>query len=218
VQHCAALLHEVGQLLIPFHKTENELGEWYAFNYEKMVRFILKAFSLDSIAETESVELCITLDGAELTKDLCHLTFGVKVTDHRAIDPRDGSPLSYNEPGIFGNLFKVQSRNYCFVLKSLLGKDSKKAYQEFKDVFDFFDMVMKEGLPNNNNGPQLMPILIWSPQDLSSIWKCLNTGCGARKHGDKHWCHLCACTGNKIAYYQVEENRVVLSAIFFNNT
>jgi hypothetical protein len=55
VQHCAALLHEVGQIMIPFYKIENQLGEMYAFNYEKMVRFILKAFSLDQIAQTESV-------------------------------------------------------------------------------------------------------------------------------------------------------------------
>ncbi len=66
---------------------------------------------MDQIAQTEGVELCITLDGAELTKDLCHLTFRVKVTDLQAIDPQDGSPLSYNELGILGNLFKVQSRN-----------------------------------------------------------------------------------------------------------
>jgi hypothetical protein len=72
VQRCAAFLHEVGQHHIPFQKVESQLGEMYAFNYEKMVRYILKAFSLDQIAQTESVELCITLDGAELTKDLCH--------------------------------------------------------------------------------------------------------------------------------------------------
>ncbi len=29
-----------------------------------------------------------------------------------------------------------------------------------------------------------MPIIIWSPQDLSRTWKCLNTGSGAGKHGD----------------------------------
>jgi hypothetical protein len=141
------LKNELGQQLISFHPVECEFGEMYALNYEKMVRYILKAFSLDKIAETESVELCITLDGAELTKDLSHLTFGIIVTDCCAIDPRDGSPCSYNEDGIIGNLFKVQSRNYCFILKSLLGKDSKKAYYEFHDVFEFFDKLMKDFLP-----------------------------------------------------------------------
>jgi hypothetical protein len=198
VQRCASSLHDLGQEIIPFHKVECELGEMFVFNYERLVRFILKTFLLDSIAENESVELCITLDGAELTKDLCHLTFGIKITDPRAVDPRDGTPLSYTEDGLLGNL-----------LKSMLGKDSKKAYSAFKDVFEFFDNIMKEGLPANAYGRRIKPLIIWSPQDLSSIWKCLNTGSGARKHGDKHWCHLCPCTGNKIVYYHVEENRFV---------
>ena len=158
----------------------------YQFDYEKMIRYILKTFSLQGIAERESVELCITLDGAELMKDLCHRTFGIKVTDPNAIDPRDGSPLAYSEDGVFGNIFKVQSRNYCFIMKTLLGKDSKSAYQEFADIFKFFEMLMLEGLPANENGPRILPILVWSPQDLSSIWKSLNTGGGARKVGDKH--------------------------------
>ncbi len=215
VQRCAAELHEkVGQELVPVEKVESELGEMFQFHYEKLVRHILRAFQLDEIAQRESVELCITLDGAELTKDLCHLTFGIKVTDPRAIDPRDGCPLSYSEDGVFGNLFRVQSRNYCFIMKSLLGKDSKRAYAEFSDVFKFFDDVMKNGLPANENGPRIMPIIIWSPQDLSSIWKCLNTGSGARKHGTTHWCHLCPCTGNKIGSFSVGLNRFVCIAKF----
>jgi hypothetical protein len=48
---------------------------------------------------------------------------------------------------------------------------------------------------------------VWSPQDLSSIWKCLNTGSGARMNGNKHFCHLFACCGNDIVRYLVEENR-----------
>jgi hypothetical protein len=96
VQRCAAELHEkVGQELVPVKRVESELGEMFQFHYEKLVRHILRAFQLDEVAQRELVELCITLDGAELTKDLCHLTFGVKVTDPRAIDPRNGCPISY---------------------------------------------------------------------------------------------------------------------------
>jgi hypothetical protein len=32
----------------------------------------------------------------------------------------------------------VQSRNYCFAVKSLLGKDNKDAYEEISDFFKFF--------------------------------------------------------------------------------
>jgi len=57
---------------------------------------------------------------------------------------------------------------------------------------------MIQGLPANEYGPRIMPLIIWSPQDLSSIWKSLTTGGGARKSGVRHWCHLCPGTGNKI--------------------
>jgi hypothetical protein len=64
-----------------------------------MVWFLLKICSLHKITQKRSVELCITLDGPELTKDLCHLSFGVKITDPRAINPRDGTPLACQEDG-----------------------------------------------------------------------------------------------------------------------
>lgn len=96
----------------------------FQFDYEKMIHFILWTFGLSEIAQLKSVELGIKFYGAELTKDLCHLTFRVKVTDPRAINPHDNSPLSCAEDGVFGNLFQVQSQNYCFIMKSLLDKDS----------------------------------------------------------------------------------------------
>jgi hypothetical protein len=216
VQNCAAELHALGQELIPIEKVPCDLGEMYQYDYEKMVRYIIKVFSLHEIAQNESIELCITLDGAELTNDLCHLSFGVKVTDGRAINPRDGTPLAYTQEGVFGKIFNVQSRNFCFIMKTLLGKDSKTAYQYFSDIFRFFEQLKADGLPANENGPRIMPVVVWSPQDLSSIWKSLNTGGGARKTGDKHWCHLCACTGNRIASFLVDENRFV--SVFYSLT
>jgi hypothetical protein len=87
IQNCATQLHQLGQDLIPFEKVDCWLGEMHQFHFEKMVRFLLKVFSLREISLSEPVELCITLDGAELTKDFCHLTFGIKVTDPRAINP-----------------------------------------------------------------------------------------------------------------------------------
>jgi hypothetical protein len=100
IQLCAKELHQLGQHLIPFSKVDCQLGEMYQFDYEKMVRFLLLHFSLHEYAKRGSIESCITLDGAELTKDLCHLTFGVKITDPQAIAPRDGTPLACQEDGI----------------------------------------------------------------------------------------------------------------------
>jgi hypothetical protein len=146
-------------------------------------------------------ELSITLDSAEHCDGISHLTAGIKITDGRAIDPQTGVPLCTAYDDNFGSIFSNQSRNFCFVIKSLIGKDSKKAYKEFADFFKFFENVKRFGLPASEVGQQLMPMDVWSPQDLSSIWKCLNTGSGARKNGNNHFCHLCACCGNDIVHF-----------------
>lgn len=73
--------------------------------------------------------------------------------------------------------------------------------------FKFFEKIMEEGLPESELGPAILPFIVLSSQDLSSMWKCLNTGSGARKNGNTHFCHVCACTGNTFVRYLVEENR-----------
>jgi hypothetical protein len=75
--------------------------------------------------------------------------------------------------------------------------------------------MKKYGLPASDLGPVIQPMDIWSPQDLSSIWKCLNTGSGARKNGNVNFCHLCTCCGNDIARLVVEENRYVNAFFLF---
>ena len=207
IQKASYELHELGQNHIPFHRRQCDLGEVFQFEFEPFLRFILKTCSLHDVAQRDSVELCITLDGAELCDGLCHLTAGIKVTDRRAVDPRDGSPLSCVDDAFIGRIFQTQSRNYCFAVKSLMGKDTKDAYKQFEDFFKFFEKVREEGLPASEFGPALLPIIVWSPQDLSSMWKCLNTGSGARKNGKTHCCHLCVCTGVRIVRFLVEENR-----------
>jgi hypothetical protein len=97
IQKASYELHGIGQELIPFHKKESELGEVFQYDFECFIRFILKMFGLHEISQTDSVEMCITLDGAELCDGLCHLTAGIKVTDPRVVDPRDGTPLSCME-------------------------------------------------------------------------------------------------------------------------
>jgi hypothetical protein len=89
----------------------------------------------------------------------------------------------------------------------LLGKDCKNANREFTDFFRFFEKLKRQGLPESEYGQQLLAMDVWSLQDLSSIWKSLNTGSGVRKDGNTNFCHVCPCTGNTIARYLVDENR-----------
>jgi hypothetical protein len=117
-------LHSLCEVI--FH---NEL--FRSFVTQTVLKNISKKYARTHIFLPWKVLRSIDLDGAELTKDLCHLSFGVKVTDAHAINPRDGTPLAYTQEGVFGKIFNVQSRNFCFIMKTLLGKDSKTAYQHF---------------------------------------------------------------------------------------
>ncbi len=129
------------------------------------------------------------------------------MVDKRAIDPKTGRPLYTSMENLLGCAFSCQSRNFCFILKSLIGKDTKEAYENFSDFFEFFEMVKNIGLPESEHGPQLQPMLVWSSQDMSSLWKCLKTGTGARKNCDSYFCHVCPCNSKDILFYTIGENR-----------
>ncbi len=66
---------------------------------------------------------------------------------------------------------------------------------------------MRDGLPGSDLGPRIMSVTVFSPQDLSSIGKCLGTGSGAQKNGNTHFCHVCPCSGNTIKRFLVDNNR-----------
>lgn len=108
-------LHDLGQQQIPFHWKQRNLGEVYQFEFEAFIRYILKIFSLYENAKCESVELCIILDEA-ICDGLSSLVGVIKIPDPRALEPKDGTPLSCMEDGLLGHIFKPQSRNYCFAV------------------------------------------------------------------------------------------------------
>jgi hypothetical protein len=51
----------------------------FQFDFELFLHYILKKFQLDGIAQRKSVELSITLDGAELCNGISHLVMGIKL-------------------------------------------------------------------------------------------------------------------------------------------
>jgi hypothetical protein len=115
VQKASYEWHEVWQCTIPFHKKPSNMGEMYQFDFEFFVHYILKTFNLYEIAQRELVEYSMTLDGAELCDGISYLTGGVKVTDSRVIDPMDGTPMCFTDDIGLAQIFKTQSRNYCFL-------------------------------------------------------------------------------------------------------
>jgi hypothetical protein len=131
VQRAACELHGIGQNLIPFKKKHSDMSEMYQYEFEFFLHFYFKTLNLYDIAQRKSVELSMPLDGAELCDGILHLMAGVKVTNARGIDCIDGTPMCFFDDAAFVRLFKTQSRNYCFAMKSLIGKDSKRPIDSF---------------------------------------------------------------------------------------
>jgi hypothetical protein len=133
VKDQAKKMYAKGQDVCPIVRVDSKLGEMYKFEYEQTLRLILKTFGLYEIAQRDSIEICHTMDGAELCDYMNHLTAGVKIIDKRAIDPCSGKPLCCYTDNLLG--FSCQSQNFCFIIKSLIGKDTKENYNHFADFF-----------------------------------------------------------------------------------
>jgi hypothetical protein len=101
---------------------------------------VLKAFGLEQYAVTGSnakpVVLCYTINGAQLTSDLGHLTGSIKIVDPHAVDITTGNLLALTG--------KFQSRELFFVNQLAFVKDYKEVYH---DCFrDFLKLSMAKAL------------------------------------------------------------------------
>ena len=117
------------KILCPYKLIENCNGiDSIEFEYSKLLKFLLKLFKLEQIARREgNVSISITLDGADLSRNIQHVTCGVKICDPRAVNPLTG---------ILIGLEGVQSRELCFAFKNPFGKGYKSTIPEsFQIIF-----------------------------------------------------------------------------------
>ena len=170
-------VHKVMDSKVPYKLTRDLEGvDGVEFDEEELLSFLLVMFKLDGIAREEgNVGISLTIDGADLSRNIQHVTCGVKISDPRAVNPATGIPI-----GLEG----IQSREFCFPFKVLLAKDTKALYQtHFKDFFQWGARIHEHGFRD------FKPFKVASPQDISSFWKCIGRG-GACKR-DKDFCHCC---------------------------
>ena len=169
-----AKVNAAAQLEIPFKPIESAELDGVEFEFQELLIFILKLFGLYEIAKDPTqarVQICITLDGADISRNISHVTCRIKIIDPRAIDPMSKLPI-----GLDGSR-KVQSRELCIPFKIVLTRDTKALYtEEFKEFFDYFADVAANGLPAEG----IQPLEVSSPQDMSSFWKCLKRGGGCK--------------------------------------
>ena len=79
------------------YETNFEKHEILHFDYIHLLKFLLKMYKLDVLAElTGNVEIAITLDGSKLTNQLFHVTAGLKINRYLCSSPKIGYPFITN--------------------------------------------------------------------------------------------------------------------------
>ena len=177
-------------------------GPSLRFDLDTVLRLILKGFGLDKFAATDSghppVMLAHTLDGAMLASHLGHVTAGIKIVDPRAIDPMTGYAIGID--GLF------QTRELCFALQIVFGKDCKDLYETH---------ALLTSLPSSMVGYSFQPQFktqwsyrtsrLFHPRTCPSIWK--TTGLGGGSFNKKQFCYACMCENNQISLFSTGEKR-----------
>ena len=142
------------------------------------------------------VQFGISIDAAQLTKRLSHVTAGIKVIDKMAKDPETGLrmvKISMKDNGDFHVESGYQSRNNCIPFLIMIAKETNKTYdsEHIKDFVKFLEVIRKEGFKGS------LPFNISAGQDMSSIQKTLGKGGGS--HTKHFFCHCCQVQRDKRA-------------------
>jgi hypothetical protein len=196
-------IHAVNQYGFDIHERTTLHGPVYSFNIYNVIRQVCKAFELEleEFAATGSghppVQITYTMDGAQLTNELGHVTGGIKVVDPRAVDPLSGIPLSATG--------KFQSRDLSFVCQLAFVKDSKATY---KDCFEDFLCTFNHKslvVPGTDTEPELSNFEVSSCQDLSSGWKTTQLGGGC--HTTNYFCPQCMVSRSTMTSFKIASER-----------
>jgi hypothetical protein len=97
---------------------EGKLVEGVKFDTKKIFTYLVGHFGLDEYAKNGSVEMAIMVDATQLDDNATHVTIGFKIVDKRARDP-------ITKTLIYSELHNMQSGQWCFLIMTILAKDSK---------------------------------------------------------------------------------------------
>jgi hypothetical protein len=122
-------LDEEAKRVIGFERRSTKYGEVYFINFNKALRLLLKASGLHRIAMTESVNIALAIDGADLIRDRTHVSAGVKITDPRGFHPVTKQPLLLTtDEGV--KYIKMQSYELCSLMIIADARDTKALYED----------------------------------------------------------------------------------------
>ena len=142
-----------------------EFGEGFEFDVVKRTKTLLESFGLMADVKHRPVELGLSSDGAQLMHTLSHVTTGLMFNDIEMQNPFTKQLMLFHEPGSL-----VQSRNWCFPLRIVITKDSKKTLKGFPNLYDQFNC----GLVSLALG--CCPFKMSYPGDMKLQWAALDKG------------------------------------------
>ena len=165
-------------------------GEYFEFDPSDVVKILIKAYGLEQQAKERSVRISQAIDGAQLSKRMTHVLYGIKMQDHAAVCPFTNRPLLGNP-----DIQCCQSRNACFPIKMVMARETKEIYAEYKHLFDFFKGETSDLEASINEGIY-RPLKVHTNADMSATWKGIGRG-GAVKR-DTNPCHCCSIQSKKL--------------------
>jgi hypothetical protein len=184
IQRVFASVERLGDVRAPFKMLSLPSGEAIKFDYEKVLREVIKAYGLETVAQTRGIRIAQSVDGSNLTKYINHTMGGIKVNDRAAIEPGTESLMFAVAQGEErNNVSTVQSRNNCFPLQIHIGREDTQMYLHFKPMFSFLNYLSLNGIGN------FKPMNVTTEADLSATWKMTGRGGGAKTCEQP--CHCC---------------------------
>jgi len=183
--------------IIPYkHGTLGTGGEFVEWVPQQMISMVIKGFGLEEEAKKRSISIHQAMDGAQLSKNITHVTYGFKMADRGALCPFSKKPLF----GGNDNEASIQSRNNCFPLKIVMERESN-------DVVDLMRPIISIVKSMTNPGQKWMgdnePINAPMNSDMSATWKIFQVGGAAKR--DAQPCHCCAILSDDLSHANVEK-------------
>jgi hypothetical protein len=133
----AAKVERLAHCLAPFVLGLTSTGDKEAIDFRpcwKIMGTVFRACGLIGMGQACSCLCAHALDEASIRKNLGHVLGGFKVADPSAACPITGDMLLHNPTEM-----NAQSRNLCFPLKMIMGKETKETIQEFAPMFQFME-------------------------------------------------------------------------------
>jgi hypothetical protein len=205
VSRTKKLLDDEAARLIGYEWKQTKYGEVFFINFNNALRLLLKACGIHDLARSESIQIALAIDGADMIRDRTHVSAGVKITDTRGYHPITKQPLLQRNDDGEEKFVRVQSFELCSIMMIADARDSKDLYEDvFKVFYEWGKDIGRQGLPEVNGMPALQPFNVVHNSDQKAAWYLSNRGGGCKS--TFFFCLFCSCSQHQLVSYKVGEH------------